>query len=192
MDSTPSHIYEAASPFNLKVTATGVETVDGKFIGYGAIETTDQISIGDFLYAGRFTLFSRDSDNSGTAPYVGQVKVTSDVYALQSYERLPATDPKVYVAFPCQNNMGIMAAQNLDLDDTATHDVFGGAFYAAGTFILTKQQQLIGAIVAGSWDFGSGGTPDFFQAMEISRCLPPYIIGKDVIVFADSQSWLER
>jgi hypothetical protein len=192
MDSAPSHMYEAASPNYLKVTATGNEDVNGKLIAFGAIETTDRISIGGFLYAGRFTLFSRDSNNSGTAPNIGQVVVTSDVYSIESYERLPATNPSVYVSFPCQNNMGIMAAQNIDLDSTGTHDVFSGAFYSAGTFILTKQQQLLGAIVAGAWDFGAGGTPDFFQAMEISRCLPPYIIGKDVIVFADSQSWLER
>ena len=47
-------------------------------------------------------------------------------------------------------------------------------------------------MVAGGWEFESGGNPDFFQAMEISRCLPPYIIAKDPIVFVGSQSWLER
>jgi PilX N-terminal len=194
MNSTPNHVYETSGTNNnnLRVPATDLETENGKLIAYGAIETPDQISLGNFLYMGRFTLYTRNSGGSAIAPNIGRATITAPVYALQSYRYPAATNPPTYVAFPCQNNMGIMAAENIDLGGTATHDVFGGAFYAGGTFILTKQQQLIGAIVAGSWDFGNGGTPDFFQAMEISRCLPPYIIAKDVIVFADSQSWLER
>jgi hypothetical protein len=87
--------------------------------------------------------------------------------------------------------MGVMTSNDID-HSISPHDNFGGAYYAEGTIHLTRQEQILGAMVANAWAFQNGGNPDFFQAMEISHCLPPYIIAKDPIVFVGSQSWTER
>jgi hypothetical protein len=198
-----SRIYDTATNF-LKITPTSPEDTGnpaqarkGKLIAFGGIETTDCLTMGDsgggtsngIIYAGRFTLFARDSNAGGAC--VGRVDFADNVYSIASYQFPTGSNPATYVAFPCQNNMGIMTSNDID-HSVSPHDEFGGSFFAQGQIHLTKQEQIIGAMVAGGWTFEAGGTPDFYQAMEISRCLPPYIIAKDPIVYADSQSWLER
>ncbi len=172
----------ANSPINLKAS---------RLIAIGAIETTDTLNLGDnVLYAGRYTFYARDSDSGGAG--VGRINWYGNSYAIPSYRYPPTSLPATYVAFPCQNVMGLMTPEDIDDSNTAPGDDLQGAFYATGVIHLTKQHQIMGAMVSAAWDFGTGGNPDYFQAMEISRCLPPYIIAKDVIVFADSVSWLER
>jgi hypothetical protein len=201
-----SRIYDTASPspYYLKVLPTAPEDTGGnpgngrkgKLIGFGAIETTDNVIIGDnsggssngIVFAGRFTLFARDSDNSGVGTARGLISFEDNMYSVSSYQ-WPVVGK--YIAFPCQNNLGIMTTYDID-QSISPHDEFGGAFYAAGVIHLTRQEQILGAMVSSSWDFAGGGNPDFYQAMEISRCLPPYIVAKDPIVFAEGQSWIER
>jgi hypothetical protein len=186
VNSLTSRVYDTTTGY-LKVARTPPEDKDGKLIAYGAIETTDTVYVGGFTYAGRFTLYARDSD--GAPAGVGRFNFSDNSYPISSYPI--STSPPVYVAFPCQNNMGIMTPNDID-HSISPHDDFAGAFFAQGTIHLTRQEQILGAMVAGAWDFAGGGNPDFFQAMEISHCLPPYIIAKDPIVVVGSQSWLER
>jgi hypothetical protein len=198
-----SRVYDTGTN-NLKVLPTAPEDTGGnpgngrkgKLIGYGAIETTDSVIIGDnsggssngIIFVGRFTLYARNSDNSGAGTAQGLVSFQDNMYSVSSYEWPSAGK---YIAFPCQNNLGIMTTNDID-QSVSPHDEFGGAFYAAGVIHLTRQEQILGAMVSSSWDFAGGGNPDFYQAMEISRCLPPYIVAKDPIVFAEGQSWIER
>jgi hypothetical protein len=89
--------------------------------------------------------------------------------------------------------MGIMSARRIDMGDpSGTHDEFAGAFYAYELLKVQKQIQILGAIVALDFDLLGGGNPDWFQAMQMPKCLPPEMIGKEPIVYIRSQSYSDR
>ncbi len=166
------------NPGNLNTAGTG--TI---LMAFGAIQTTDDVSLNDLTYNGRVTLFADDSNGGGIA---GNVTLGGDVISVPAY---PFSG--TWYAFPCQINLGILARNNIE-QDKPSHARRVGSFYAGELTHVTKQLAILGAMMSKSWSFDSGGNPDFHQAMEMSRCLPPFMIGDDVIPVLHSDKFVER
>ena len=158
-------------------------------IGYGVIQTTDALTLLDdankdstLTYGGKFTLFVDDWTSEGSeASLYGNINPNVSYFDSGGQE----------YAFPCDYNMGILASEDMEMEKQP-HTKRVGAFYAGDVMHVTKQLRILGAMVADQWSFDSGGNPDLHQAMEISRCLPPYMIGGDLIPFVRSTSFVER
>jgi hypothetical protein len=146
---------------------------------YGAIQTTDVLSLTSLSYAGRFTLFLDDPTGS-------LAEVHDNVVSLEAHQ----SSGKWY-SFPCQHNMGILASDDLDMEP-APHSRKVGAFYAGNSMYVEKQLRVLGAMVADEWDFSGGGNPDLFQAMEMKNCLPPYMIGDKTVPYLSTTTFVER
>jgi hypothetical protein len=172
---------------------TGILKADDapKLIGSGVIQMPDQFEFDDvgLRYAGRFSFFTSETSGSSTAATSGSVDLRAGPRPVPSY-----TASGVNYSFPCQNSMGIMAARQIEMGEPSigTHDEFVGAFYAFTMLKVEKQIQILGAIVAKDFDLSGGGNPDWFQAMQMSRCLPPEMIGKEPVVYIRSQSYSDR
>ncbi len=151
--------------------------------GYGVIEVTDVATMDDVTYNGRFTLFMDDSDGFGAE---GNISFTDEIVSVPSY-----TVGAASYAFPCQINMGILA-RNQITQGASPHSHRVGSFYAGEVSDISKQLRILGAMVTADWNFAAGGNPDFHQAMEISRCLSPYMIGGEVIPLLKSVGFVER
>jgi len=166
-----------------------------KLVGAGVIQMTDQFQFNasgstnpGLRYAGRFSFFTEETGGSSNATTSGYADISSGPRPVPSYTAGGAT-----YSFPCQNAMGIMSAKRIDMGDpSGTHDEYAGAFYAYQLLKIQKQIQILGAIVALDFDLLGGGNPDWFQAMQISKCLPPEMIGKEPIVYIRSQSYSDR
>lgn len=166
-----------------------------KLVGAGVIQMTDQFQFNasgstnpGLRYAGRFSFFTEETSGSSNATTSGYADISSGPRPVPSYSAGGAT-----YSFPCQNAMGIMSAKRIDMGDpSGTHDEYAGAFYAYQLLKIQKQIQILGAIVALDFDLLGGGNPDWFQAMQISKCLPPEMIGKEPIVYIRSQSYSDR
>jgi hypothetical protein len=176
-----------SSPFNASDTT--------KIVGAGVIQVPDQIEFDVQCstcegprYVGRFSLFSEETGGASNATSSGYADISSGPRPVPSYTAGGAT-----YSFPCQNSMGIMSARRIDMGDpSGTHDEFAGAFYAYELLKVQKQIQILGAIVALDFDLLGGGNPDWFQAMQMPKCLPPEMIGKEPIVYIRSQSYSDR
>lgn len=161
-----------------------------KLVGSGVIQMTDQFTYDNegLRYAGRFSLFTEETSGSSTETTSGFADMNAGPRPVPTY-----TVTGVNYSFPCQNSMGIMAASQIEMGDpSGTHDEFAGAFYAFNLFKVKKQIQILGAIVATDFDLLGGGNPDWFQAMLMSKCLPPEMIGKEPIIYIRSQSFTDR
>jgi hypothetical protein len=162
-----------------------------KLVGSGVIHMTDQFKTDNegLRYAGRFSFFTRETSGSSTASTNGSVDLRAGPRAVPNYTASGAN-----YSFPCQNSMGIMAANQIEMGEPSigTHDEFVGAFYALNLLKVEKQIMILGAIVSKDFDLSGGGNPDWFQAMQMSRCLPPEMIGKEPIVYIRSQSYSDR
>ncbi|MCI0605529.1 hypothetical protein L0156_21300 [bacterium] len=165
-------------------TKTGKLKTTGHILnGYGVIQVTDIASLDDVTYNGRFTLFMDDSDGAGAA---GDIGFADEIVSVPAY-----TKSSTWYAFPCQINMGILA-RNQITQGPSPHSHRVGSFYAGEITDVSKQLRILGAMVTADWNFAAGGNPDFHQAMEISRCLPPYMIGGEVIPLLKSVGFVER
>jgi hypothetical protein len=182
-------LYQGPSPFPFYVGDTT------KLVGAGVIQMPDQFQFNasgstnpGLRYAGRFSFFTEETGGSSNATTSGYADISSGPRPVPSYTAGGAT-----YSFPCQNAMGIMAANRIDMGDpSGTHDEYAGAFYAYQLLKIQKQIQILGAIVSLDFDLLGGGNPDWFQAMQISKCLPPEMIGKEPIVYIRSQSYSDR
>ncbi|HSE42979.1 MAG TPA: hypothetical protein VLH08_19620, partial [Acidobacteriota bacterium] len=172
---------------------TGIFKADDvpKLVGSGVIHLTDQLKTDNegLRYAGRFTFFTRETSGSSTANTNGSADLRAGPRPVPNYDA-----SGVNYSFPCQNSMGIMAANKIEMGEPSvgTHDEFAGAFYALNLLKVEKQIQILGAIVAKDFDLAGGGNPDWFQAMQMSRCLPPEMIGKEPVIYIRSQSYSDR
>jgi len=164
---------------------------EGWVIGAGVVQTTDQLTIdrsSDVRFAGKLTLFAEDSYAGGRT---GDFTLESGPLSVDRYE-YPANSG-TWFSFPCNNGLGFLSSHDIDMGyGGGTHDQFAGAFYAQNLVHIKKQIQILGALVAGNFLFDGGGTPDWYQSMEIPRCLPPEMIGGDPIVLTKSQGFTER
>ncbi len=164
---------------------------EGWIIGSGVVQGADTITVDrtdDIRYAGKLTLFTEDSYSGGSA---GDVVLEAGPISVNRYE-YPAGSGN-WFSFPCNNGLGFLTDHNIEMGyPGSTHDQFAGAFYAQNQVHIKKQIQIMGAMVTGSFLFDGGGTPDWYQSMEIPRCLPPEMIGADPIVLTKSQAFVER
>ena len=174
---------------NLDVSAGGV---DGNFfVAYGVIQTTDNFEVASdgVTYMGRVTMFIDQPDNNpgtGSSCDFSCALLAGDIRPITSYQA-----GGQWYAFPCQNNMGVLASDDVDFDKQPHTDKVG-AFFASDTMYVEKQFQILGAMVADIWDFKNGGNPDLFQAMEMARCLPPYMIGDQTVPYLSTTRFVER
>jgi hypothetical protein len=162
-----------------------------KLVGSGVIHLTDQFEFDDegLRYAGRFSFFTKETSGSSTATTNGTADLRAGPRPVPNYDAGGSN-----YSFPCQNSMGIMAANQIEMGEPSigTHDEFAGAFYALNVLKVEKQIQILGAIVAKDFDLAGGGNPDWFQAMQMSNCLPPEMIGKEPVIYIRSQSYSDR
>jgi hypothetical protein len=161
-------------------TQTGnLNTATNILIAHGVIQTTDALVLDSVKYAARFTFFIDDITGS-------QVDLDEHIYPIES-----TFCGSEWYAFPCENNMGLLASDDMDFN-SHPHTNKVGTFYAGDEMMVEKQLRILGAMVADNWDFENGGNPDLYQAMEISRCLPPYMIGDKLIPFLSTTTFVER
>jgi len=164
---------------------------EGWMFGSGVIQMTDRTVLdrgNDFRFVGKTTLFTENAFPGGSS---GDFILQSGALSVDRY-RYPAGNGK-WFSFPCDNGLGFLSSHDIELGfPGGTHDQFAGAFYAQNQVHIKKQIQILGAMVAGNFLFDGGGTPDWFQSMEIPRCLPPQMIGGDPIVLTKSQGFVER
>ena len=172
---------------------TGIFKADDapKLVGTGVTHLTDQFETDDegLRYAGRFSFFTTETGGTSTSSTNGSVDLRAGPKPVPNY-----SVSGVNYSFPCQNSMGIMAANEIEMGEPSigTHDEFAGAFYAFTLLKVEKQIQILGAIVAKDFDLAGGGNPDWFQAMQMSRCLPPEMIGKEPVIYIRSRSYSDR
>jgi len=174
-------------------TATGdLDNGIARLIGYGVIQLTDDVWFNtEVEYTGRMTLLVDDTAGSSTLPDNGLVNIDHGPRPINSYTHTIST-ASIY-SFPCDNNLGIMADNEIQLGDAGnTHDEYVGAFFAATEIDIQKQIYILGAVVSTGYAAAGGGNPDWFQSMQMSKCLPPYMIGGDPIILLSSQSYNER
>ncbi len=194
----PDNAFLDEVPPNMK-SGINFNATDGpKLVGAGVIQMTDQFKFGSLpstlqglRYAGRFSLFTEETGGASGATNSGYTDIDGGPRPVPAYQAPLGTGP--WFSFPCQTSMGIMAARRIDMGDpSGTHDEFAGAFYAYELLSVQKQIQILGAVVAQDFDLAGGGNPDWFQAMQISGCLPPEMIGKEPIIYMRSQSYSDR
>ena len=166
---------------------------EGWIIGSGVVHTPDQVTIDradDVRFTGKLTLFAEDAYPGGN---MGDFILEAGSLSVNRYE-YPASSG-TWFSFPCHNGLGFLSHHDINMGFPGaggTHDQFAGAFYAQNQMHIKKQIQIMGAMVSGNFLFDGGGTPDWFQSMEIPRCLPPEMIGADPIVLTKSQGFVER
>ncbi len=164
---------------------------EGWMMGGGVTQTSDVVTIDrgdDVRIVGRFTLFAEDVVGGGNT---GDFNLEAGPLSVNRYEYTAGSG--TFYSFPCNNNIGFLASHNIELGAPGgTHDQFAGAFFAQNRLHITKQIQILGAMVSAAFLFDGGGTPDWYQSMEMPRCLPPEMIGGDPIVLTKSQAFVER
>ncbi|MDD3375174.1 MAG: pilus assembly PilX N-terminal domain-containing protein [Candidatus Omnitrophica bacterium] len=90
-------------------------------------------------------------------------------------------------SFPA-NSFGIMTPHTIGFYEAQTAVM--GAFYAEDTITITKQTDVIGTIVSNYFDMGTN-VPSIYQAPDLSRNLPPGMIGGSSSVILDIFFWYE-
>jgi hypothetical protein len=110
---------------------------------------------GDLAYTGSGTIYS-----------TGSINVDGDLL------------PQAGKIFPTQTRLGLIAKQNLNLATGAGSSQLSmaGAFYAQGTIVSAKQNQIAGTFVASYFDMGAN-VPNIYQVPSLSSNMPPAMPG---------------
>lgn len=158
--------------FNPQKTVSGVTTpatlhVEGviKFVGDLQIGAKDVIR-----YTGDGTLYS-----------AGTIKIDGDFLPLSGY------------TFPTTTRMGVVAKQDLKLatGNGSSQLTMAGAFYAQGSIISRKQNQIAGTFVASYYDMGTN-VPNIYQVPSLPNNMPPAMPGDTNIYAVRTRTWRER
>lgn len=95
--------------------------------------------------------------------------------------------------FPLNTTFGMVARRDLNLATGPGDSQLSmmGAFYAQGTVVSTKQNQIAGTFVANYYDMGTN-VPNIYQVPALAKNLPPGMPGDKSIISLKRRSWRER
>ncbi len=135
--------------------------------------------------AGDLTIGASKEDlryvGSGSIYSTGSISVHSNL--------LPAPG----AIFPTTTRIGIIAKKNINLA-TGSGDAqlsMAGAFYAQGTIVSAKQNQIAGTFVANYFDMGTN-VPNIYQTPSLVNHMPPGMPGDKAFFTLKTKSWRER
>lgn len=139
----------------------------------GVVKVAGDIQIGakdSIKYTGNGTLYS-----------AGTVRIDGDF--------LPAAGKQ----FPTTARIGIVAKNDIMLATGAGSSqlTMAGAFYAQGTIVSRKQNQIAGTFVANYYDMGTN-VPNIYQVPSLVNNMPPAMPGDKLIFSIQQRTWRER
>jgi hypothetical protein len=120
-------------------------------------------------------------DGKGTLYATGDIDIHANLYP---------SDNKI---FPTQAVLGLLAEKNMYLATGPGDSQISmmGAFYAQGTIVSAKQNQIAGTFVANFYDMGTN-VPNIYQVPELRKNLPPGMPGDESIISLKRRTWRER
>ncbi|KAA0225198.1 MAG: hypothetical protein AKCLJLPJ_01856 [Fimbriimonadales bacterium] len=101
--------------------------------------------------------------------------------------------PKTGFTFPTTTRLGLIAQRNMYLA-TGGGDAqlaMAGAFYAQGTIVSAKQNQILGTFVANFYDMGTN-VPNIYQVPALVNNMPPAMPGDKDYFTLRVRTWRER
>lgn len=101
--------------------------------------------------------------------------------------------PAAGLVFPTTTRVGMIAKGNMGLatGNGSAQLSMAGAFYAQGTIISKKQNQIAGTFVANFYDMGTN-VPNIYQVPKLPYNMPPAMPGDKNYYSLQLQSWRER
>lgn len=118
---------------------------------------------------------------NGTIYSAGTIRVDGNL--------LPVAGKK----FPTTARIGLVAKNDLMLATGAGSSQLSmaGAFYAQGTIVSRKQNQIAGTFVANYYDMGTN-VPNIYQVPDLVQSMPPAMPGDKLIYTVQQRTWRER
>ncbi len=148
-------------------------------------QATGTLTINGIVRVGDFTLGKKNTtvrtDGRGTIYSTGSIDVHSNIL------------PVAGKTFPLNTALGMVALNNIRLA-TGPGDAqlsMMGAFYAQGSIVSAKQNQIAGTFVANYYDMGTN-VPNIYQVPALARNLPPGMPGDKPIISMKRRTWRER
>jgi hypothetical protein len=117
----------------------------------------------------------------------GTIYATQDIKIDGNFLPAPGT------TFPTTARVGLIAKRNMLLAAGAgsAQLSMAGAFYAQGTIISRKQNQIAGTFVANYYDMGTN-VPNIYQVPTLTKYMPPHMPGDKNFYTVKSRSWRQR
>jgi len=151
----------------------------------GGVTTPATLHIeGVIKFAGDLQIGSKDTiryTGNGTMYSAGTIRVDGNF--------LPAAGQ----VFPTTTRVGMVARNDLRLatGNGSAQLKMAGAFYAMGTIVSRKQNQIAGTFVASYFDMGTN-VPNIYQIPSLVYNMPPAMPGDTNIFALRTRSWRER
>jgi hypothetical protein len=101
--------------------------------------------------------------------------------------------PAAGVVFPTTARVGLIAKENMYLagGNGSSQLTMAGAFYAQGTIVSRKQNQIAGTFVANFYDMGTN-VPNIYQVPALPQNMPPAMPGDKNYYTLKVRSWRQR
>lgn len=160
--------------YTAAVKSGGKVTVPGQLNITGVVRVVGDLQLGTSKSSIRYT-------GSGTIYATRDINISADF--------LPATG----TTFPTTTRAGLIAGRNMGLA-TGSGDAqlsMAGAFYAQGTIISRKQNQIAGTFVSNFFDMGTN-VPNIYQVPALTRNMPPAMPGDKQYFTLRVRTWRER
>jgi hypothetical protein len=154
-------------------TTSGGVTIPATLNVQGVVKFAGDLQIGSkdvIRYTGNGTMYS-----------AGTIRVDGDF--------LPAPGQ----IFPTTSRVGLVARKDLMLatGNGSSQLKMAGAFYAMGTIVSRKQNQIAGTFVGSYFDMGTN-VPNIYQVPTLVNNMPPAMPGDRNIYALRTRSWRER
>jgi len=190
---------------NTRSNTVPVASITGATPAFSYADTNgNSISFTPAVYSGK-TLVSPPTLN-----VTGVIKIAGDLTIGNSKEELRYSGngtiyssgninihasflPKSGTIFPTTSRIGLIAKKNMYLacGNGDAQLSMAGAFYAQGTIVSAKQNQIAGTFVANFYDMGTN-VPNIYQVPELVRNMPPAMPGDKAYYTAKIRMWRER
>jgi hypothetical protein len=101
--------------------------------------------------------------------------------------------PRSGFTFPTTAKLGLIAKRNMYLaaGNGSSQLTMAGAFFAQGTIVSAKQNQIAGTFVASYYDMGTN-VPNIYQVPALTKNMPPAMPGDKSYYTIKVRTWRER
>lgn len=173
-ESTPAFQFGPDANGNMLKWTPKSGSFPGKLEINGIVKVNGNLTLGDK----KQTIYY---DGKGTLYATGDIDVHANLF--------PANNK----IFPTQAVLGLLAEKNMYLATGSGDSQLSmmGAFYAQGTIVSAKQNQIAGTFVANFYDMGTN-VPNIYQVPELRKNLPPGMPGDESIISLKRRTWRER
>lgn len=174
------------------------------------LATTAAFTYGPDAYGNSITFVPETAMTPAILTITGVVKVEGDlqlgaknshiryqgngtIYATQDIKLDGNFLPAPGKTFPTTARAGLIAKRNMLLATApgSAQLSMAGAFYAQGTIVSAKQNQIAGTFVANFYDLGTN-VPNIYQVPSLPQNMPPAMPGDRNFFTIRQQSWRER